>query len=361
MLHAKLSASGSQRWLNCPPSVRLEEQFPDSTSTYAEEGTFMHALAEKQLNQWLGMPVEGKLEESPFFTPEIYEAVCEYTSFVTEKICEIKDGVTVIEKRVDFSRWVPEGFGTADALLVSEGVLEVIDLKGGAGIPVSAVGNSQMRLYALGALDAYDCLFDITTIRMTIVQPRCGGVSTDEMSVEELLEWAETVVRPAAKQAFAGEGEFKAGPHCTWCKAKAVCRERAESNLELLRFELSDPPLLTLEEIADILPKTDALKRWAKDVEEYALKEALKGTEFPGFKLVEGRSVRQYVDEDAVAMVLKGHADVYKPRELLGITAMEKLLGKARFKELLQDLVVKPQGKPSLVPIEDKRLAFDFD
>lgn len=368
--HAMLSASGSSRWLACPPSARLEEQLPEETSEYAAEGRFAHTLAELHLQLYLKTITKRvfnkrlkDLQQSPFYSQEMEDYVQIYTDLAIEKINAArnrsKDALVFLEQRLDFSSWVPEGFGTGDVVIIADGVIEVIDLKYGKGVAVSAEENSQMRLYGLGALHLYDCLYDINTARMTIIQPRLDNVSTEELSTDELTTWGDEYVRPRAELADKGEGEFSAGEHCRFCRVKATCRARAEANLELTRYDFQDPPLLSNEEIAEILFHAEALRIWIKDIQGYALDQAYKhGIKFDGWKLVEGRSSRKYADEESVAQTLmeKGYqADKIFTQSLLGITAMEKFLGKKRFEEILNDLVVKPPGRPTLVPESDKR------
>jgi hypothetical protein len=374
--HAVLSASGSERWLACPPSARLEQEFESNTSIYAEEGRFAHHLAELYLRHYLGVitkeQLNARIEElkkNEFYSQEMEDHVQTYVDIAAEKInaarAKSKDAIVFLEQRLDFSYWVPEGFGTGDLVLVADGVVEVVDLKYGKGVPVSAIGNTQMRLYGLGAFWYYDMLYDIDVVRMTIVQPRLDSISTEELSAAELLKWGNKTVRPIAKLAFDGKGEFVAGEHCRFCKARYTCRARAEANLELAKYEFQDPPLLEQEEIADVLGRATELRSWVADVLDYALVQARDhGAHWPGWKLVEGRSNRKYTDEDAVADTLKGEGykdkDIYE-KVLKGITKMEKLLGKKKFTELLTDaeLVIKPPGKPTLVPESDKRPEID--
>ena len=368
--HAILSASGSHRWLNCPPSAQLEKQFPEESSEYAAEGSFAHSLAELKLRRELGQIVDKtyrrqlkEMEKNEFFSSGLVDYIENYLALVGEHISEArtrsKDAVILLEQRLDFSAWVPEGFGTGDLVIVADGILEVIDLKYGKGVPVSAEDNSQMRLYGLGAVSQFGCLYDIQKVRMTICQPRLDSVSTDEMSMEELLIWAGKYLLPRAKMAHAGEGEYSAGDHCQFCRARYTCRARAEANLELAKMDFQDPALLSDEEIAEVLGRADALQKWAADVLTYALDQAENhGKKWPGWKLVEGRSNRKYTDEDAVARVLTGAGYAEKLiyiRSLLGITAMEKAVGKKRFDELLKGMLIKPPGKPTLVPESDKR------
>lgn len=370
--HAILSASASHRWMTCTPSAQLEQQFPDSKSEYAAEGTFAHALAELRLSRAVANAIKPsaykkKLEEmkkDPLYSTSMEEYIELYVTIVGEKFLEAKkncpDALVLLEQRLDFSDWVPDGFGTGDVIIISDGVLEIIDLKYGQGVPVSATGNTQMRLYALGAINQYGLLYDFDCIRMTIVQPRLDSISSDDISASALLKWGDEYVRPRAQMAIAGEGEFVPGDHCQFCKAKAQCRARAEANLAMARYDFQKPELLTNDEIAEILAEAERLQKWSKDVQEYALDQAVNhGVKFPGWKLVEGRSNRKYSDPEAVAAKLRaeGYSPdvIYRPQELWGITEMQKKLGKKLFEEYLGDLIIKPAGKPTLAPESDKR------
>lgn len=357
--HSILSASSSERWLNCPPSARLCEVYEDKGSDYAAEGTDAHALCEFRLKQALGIPAGNPIENLSWYNEEMEECAAGYAAYVVELLEAAKqtcsDPVVMIEQRVDFSRWVQEGFGTADCILIADGVLNIVDLKFGKGIEISAVRNPQMMLYALGALEIFDGIYDIDTVRMTIFQPRKSNISVDQMDKADLYEWADTELTQKAQLAYEGQGPFSCGEWCRFCKAKAECRERAEANLALARYEFQSPALLDDEEIADILGKVDALTAWASDVKEYALQQAVSGKEWPGWKLVEGRSNRKYTSEAAVAAAVEGAGfDPYE-RKVLGVTAMQKMLGKTRFEELLTPYIEKPQGKPTLVRSSDKR------
>lgn len=366
--HALLSASSAHRWLNCPPSARLCEQFPDKGSDYAQQGTDAHSLCQYKVEKSLGLATKDPTESLDYYDEEMESCTEAYSQFVTERIMKAKetcpDPAVFIEQRLDFSRYVESGFGTGDCVIVADGTLQIIDFKYGLGIMVSAGskeegGNPQMMCYALGALELFDGIYDIETISMTIFQPRRDNVSTFTLSKGELVNWAETVLVPTAKLAYAGEGEFKAGVHCQFCKAKAVCRKRAEYNLELARYDFKMPETLDNTEVAAVLDKVDQLVSWAGDVKEYALQQALSGTAFDGWKVVEGRSNRKYTDDDAVATaVINAGFDPYE-KKLLGITAMTSVLGKKKFQELLGDMISKPQGKPTLVPASDKRPALN--
>lgn len=357
--HAVLSASSSERWLNCPPSARLCEAYEDKGSDYAAEGTDAHALCEFRLKQVLGIPADNPIENLSWYNEEMEDCAAGYAAYVSELLETAKqtcaDLVILIEQRVDFSRWVRDGFGTADCIVIADGVLNICDYKNGQGCLVLAERNPQMMLYALGALEIFDGIYDIDTVRMTIYQPRKSNISVYEMDKADLYEWANSELTQKAQLAYEGQGSFSCGEWCRFCKAKAECRERAEANLALARYDFEEPPLLTDEEIAGILDKVDALTAWATDVKEYALQQAVSGTAFPGWKLVEGRSNRKYTSEAAVAAAVEGAGfDPYE-RKVLGVTAMQKMLGKTRFEELLAPYIEKPQGKPTLVRSSDKR------
>lgn len=360
--HALLSASSSKRWLNCTPSARLEEQFPsDNGSVYAEEGTAAHALAEHKLKRSLKR--RSKRPVSDYDCDEMEECTDEYLTYAMEQIelakQNCKDPVILIEQHLDYSAYVPEGFGTGDLLIVADGTLTVIDLKYGKGVAVDAERNPQMMLYGLGALELFDAIYDIDTVRMIIYQPRLESVSTWEISVEDLKKWTEEVLIPKAQLAINGEGDFQCGAWCRFCKAKNTCRARAEEYLKLAQMEFRPPAFLTDEEIAEVLKVADELAKWSADVYAFATDEAIThGKQWSGFKLVEGRSNRKYTDEEEVAEVAKaaGYTDIYK-KSLIGITEMEKLLGKKKFAEILGKLVYKPQGKITLVTESDKREA----
>ena len=361
--HAVLSASSSDRWLNCPPSARLCEAYEDKGSDYAAEGTDAHTLCEYRLKQALGIPAEDPIENLSWYNEEMEECAAGYTAYVVELLETAKqtcsDPVVMIEQRVDFSRWVQEGFGTADCILIADGVLNIVDYKHGKGVEVNAEGNTQLSLYSLGALEIFDGIYDIDRVCVHIFQPRKSNVVSFMMDKADLYQWADTELTEKAQLAYEGQGSFSCGEWCRFCKAKAECRERAEANLALARYEFQSPALLDDEEIADILGKVDALTAWASDVKEYALQQAISGKEWTGWKLVEGRSNRKYTSEAAVATTVEGAGfDPYE-RKVLGVTAMQKMLGKTRFEELLAPYIEKPQGKPTLVPESDKRPAMN--
>ena len=357
--HAILSASSAHRWLNCTPSVKICETFGDKPSEYAAEGTEAHELCEYKLKTALGMEADDPTPKLSRFNDEMDECATGYASYVLEQVNEASktcsDPKVLIEQRVDFSRWVPEGFGTADCVIIADRTLRVVDYKHGLGVLVEAEMNPQMMCYALGALEIFDALYDISKVSMTIYQPRRENISTFEISRDELLTWADKVLKPAAKLAFEGKGEFYCGEWCGFCKAKHRCRARAEENLLMARHEFKLPALLDDIEIEVILSKVDELTSWASDVKDYALQSALGGKSWTGWKLVEGRANRRYTDEnEVIKAVCEAGFDPFE-KKVLGITAMQKLLGKTKFEKLLSAYIEKPQGKPTLVPESDKR------
>ena len=361
--HAVLSASGSHRWLNCTPSARLELEFENTGSEAAREGTAAHALCEHKLKRALHM--RSRRPVSDYDSDEMEECTDAYVDFVMEQyeaakqVCE--DPVILIEQRLDFSCYVPDGFGTGDCLIISDDRLHIIDFKYGMGVLVEAEGNPQMKLYALGALAVYDALYDIREVSMTIFQPRRENVSTWAIPVEDLKAWAENELKPRAKMAYDGEGEYLPGEWCTFCRAAVRCRARAEEKLKLAQTEFRMPPLLTDAEIEDILAVLPDLTKWANEIAAYALDAALNhGKEWNGFKVVEGRSVRKYRDEAAVAEAAKeaGYKDIYR-QSLIPLTEMQRLMGKDRFEEILGGLITKAPGRPTLVPKSDRRPAMN--
>ena len=359
--HAVLSASSSKMWMSCPPSALLNAAVNDTPSEYAKQGTAAHLWAETKVKRILGQNLKDPTDSAEYYDAEMAECTDSYAQYVSEQIEKAKqrcsDPIVLVEQRVDFSRWVPDAYGTADLVIVSDDVLSIIDLKYGVGVPVDAENNSQMMCYALGALELFDGIYDIGKISMTIFQPRRENISTYEISKAELLEWADTKLAPAADLASKGEGEFHAGEHCRFCKVKATCRKRAEYNLELAQYDFKMPDVLEDAEIEMILSKVDDLVSWASDIKEYALLQAVNGKQWNDWKVVEGRSNRKYTDEVLVADTVKNAGfDPYE-HKILGITAMTKLLGKNKFEDLLGGFIEKPKGKPTLVPMSDKRPA----
>lgn len=366
--HAYLSASASHRWLACPPSAKLCANILDQASEYAQQGTDCHELCAYLVEKALGKDVIDPTENLTYYDTEMQNCAEEYRNYVLEQIEAAKkfckDPQVMIEQRLDFSRWVENGFGTGDCVIVADEILQIIDYKHGLGILVSAGdnehgGNSQMMCYALGALEVFGDIYDINQIKMTIFQPRRDNISTYTISKEDLLKWADEVLAPTAQLAYVGKGEFNAGDHCTFCKVKATCRKRAEYNLELAKYDFKMPATLDDTEIAAILEKVDEMISWGNDIKDYALQQAQSGVHFEGWKIVEGRSNRKYTDENAVADTVKDAGfDPYE-KKLLGITSMSTLLGKKKFEELLGGLIYKPPGKPTLVPESDKRPAMN--
>ena len=365
--HARLNASSSHRWEHCPPSVKLSEQFADIPSPYAEEGTFLHELCEMKLHRYLGdMTAEAvdstyaALKDNEYYTEEAESVTDEYVSFCIETIEAVRlscsDPLILVEHRLDYSEYVPEGFGTGDLIIVADGVLEIVDFKGGRGVRVEADHNSQLMLYALGALLEFDPLYDVRTIRMNIIQPRLNNFSAFEMTADELLDWAEHVIKPKALLAYEGKGEFCAGDWCRFCKARHVCRTRSEYFMRLAARDFKQPDLLTDEEIADILPVAESLNNWVADLIAYATQQAVDGKQWPGYKLVAGRSVRRYTSEAEVikAATNAGYTDIYKTT-LLSVGDLEKRLGRKTFNDVLGKYIVKPIGSPTLVPESDPR------
>ncbi|KYG28205.1 DUF2800 domain-containing protein [Alkalihalobacillus trypoxylicola] len=357
--HAILSASGAHRWMNCTPSARLELEFDDKSGEAAAEGTAAHALSEHKLRKALRMQSDKPV--SQYDSDEMDKFTDEYVEFVLEIIEQVKqdcnDPLVLIEQRLDFSTYVPDSFGTGDCLIIADGTLHIIDFKYGQGVLVSAEENPQMKLYSLGALELFDGIYDIGEVSMTIYQPRRENVSTSTVSKESLYQWADEILKPKAELAFTGDGNYCPGEWCQFCRAAVKCRARAEEKMKLAVFEFTLPPLLSDEEIAEILSSLGDLTNWANDIMAYAANAAINhGKEWPGFKVVTGRSNRKYTNEKAVAEAVKkaGYQDIFR-QSLITITQMEKLLGKKRFNEILGGLVKKPPGKPVLVPVSDKR------
>ena len=360
--HAILSASSSHRWLNCSPSARLEQEFEDRETEAAAEGTAAHALCEHKLRRALKLQSRRK-PISKYDCDEMDLHTDNYVQFVLETLAEARqhcaDPLINIEQRLDFSCYVPDGFGTGDCIIISDKTMHVIDFKYGQGVLVKAEQNPQMMLYALGALRLFDSLYDIDEVAMTIYQPRRENISTWTIAVDDLKAWAENELVPKARLAYEGKGEYLPGPWCTFCKAAVKCRARAEEKLRLAQYEFARPPLLTDAEIEDILDKLSDLTSWANEIMAYAQDAALnQGKQWRGWKVVEGRSNRKYSNEEAVieAANAAGYHDIFR-KSLIPLTEMEKLMGKQEFHDILGGLIVKPAGKPTLVPVSDKRPA----
>lgn len=396
--HAVLSASSSKQWLHCPPSARLQENFPNDSSVYAEEGTWAHELGEYKIKKYLHE--RKKRPQSEFLTEEIDQATDVYADFVISIIEEMKrngsEPLCLVEERLDFSHIVPDGFGTGDMVIIGKdedgcGLLHICDYKNGKGVFVDADHNSQMMLYAIGALNAYGYIYGIETVRMSVIQPRLENISTFEMAAEDLRAWGESI-RPIAKMAFEGKGEQHPGDWCRFCRAKPVCKACMEEALSLAREEFLDleegalseqveetdataayspdgsapvfrsPGLVSFQELVKVLPTLNRISSWIESVFAFVSGEAINhGVPVEGYKVVEGRSRRVFTDTKAVAdtAVQNGYTDIYK-QELLSLTEFEKMMGKKKFTEILGEFVAKPPGKLALVPESDPRPAVDL-
>ena len=398
-VHALLSASSSKQWLHCPPSVRLQENFPNESSVYAEEGTFAHEVCEYKVRKYLKERVKRPQSEE-YDTEEIEQITDVYAEFVISIIEQMKENgcepLAFVEERVDYSHIAPSGFGTADMLIIGKdekgrGILHVCDFKTGAGVFVDADHNSQMMLYAIGALAAYGFLYDIEIVRMSIIQPRLDNISTFECSRQELEDWGESI-KPIAKLAYEGKGEQHPGDWCRFCRAKPVCKACADEALALCREDFLDldagafddtaeesdmtapyeadtqtavfkqPGLIPISELAEILPTLNRISSWIEAVFAFVSSEAINhGVPIPGYKVVEGRSKRVFTDTKAVVdtAVQNGYTDLYK-QTLITLTEFEKMMGKKKFNELLGEYVAKPPGKLALVPESDPREPVDL-
>ena len=368
--HALLSPSSASRWLNCTAAPHLEADMPDVSSGFAVEGTLAHAYCAKKLKTFLGLPTEHEDKEiaelADYHTGEMDEYTDAYATIVIEKYNAARaitpDAQLLVETRLDFSEHIPDSFGTADAIIIADGTMDVIDFKYGKGVSVSAFKNPQMQIYALGAYDKFSFEYRIDRVRMTIIQPRIDNLSDYELSVSDLMAWTDEVLTPRAREAFSGKGTQTPGEWCRFCKVKSRCRALANQSLKTT-LEKPDPQLLNPQELADVLPKLETIKIWLTGIEEYALHTALSGTAVPGWKVVEGRSTRKITNPTAVSDALSGAGIgrdlIYKPQELLPITELEKLVGKKQFAALCAQWISKPQGKPTLVPESDKRQAIN--
>lgn len=374
--HALLSASSASRWINCPPSARLCEAIPEEPSKYAEEGTLAHQMCEVKLNAFVVPSSKrsittklNKIKKNEMYSPEMDGHTDTYVDYVKKIALSFPVKATVaVEKQVDYSNYAPEGFGTADCIIVYGEDLYVIDFKYGQGVPVSAENNPQLKLYALGALNIYSMFYPIETVHFAIVQPRLNNLSEWSMPIEALRDWGKHI-KPTAQLAFKGEGEYSSGEHCRFCKIKATCRKRAENNLELVKHQFAKPvplakkdePTITDSEVGSILQTAKDLKKWVEDLEKYALKAILEGKQVDGWKAVEGRGSRNWnADTDVITQRLSAlgyPAEMAFERKILSVAQLEKVIKKNDF-ENISDLVEKTQGKPTLAPITDKRSAF---
>jgi hypothetical protein len=367
--HALLSASGASRWIACSPSARLEESFENKSSSFAEEGTLAHEFAELMLKNQTGLLLDTEFEgeiaphrKNKFYSEELEGYVQKHVDYVIEQFTEAKrltpDAVLLIETKVDITHLIEEGFGTCDVIIIADGVLEVIDLKYGMGVRVEAQENKQLMLYGSGALEAYDILYDIHTVRLTITQPRLDSISSWEISADDLRKWGEEVVKPAAIKAYAGEGEQVTGDHCKFCRASARCKAQADLALSTAQEAFREPQLLTDDELVGIYAKIPNIDAWLKKVSAYMYEEALEGKKWSGYKLVDGQNRRAWSDEEEARRILKiDYVDewILTEPKLKGITEIEKLVGKKEFNALLGDVVMHKKTSPSLVPESDKR------
>lgn len=369
--HALLSPSSAHRWLHCTASARLEAQAPDRDTEFAQEGTLAHSICSRKLKEYLHQDTTYDEWEAKslqhLYQPEMEEHTDTYRDIVLAKLAEARehtrDALLMVEKRLYFSAYVPDAFGTADAIIIADDLMEVIDFKYGKGVRVDAYENPQMMIYALGAYSTFDFEYNIRRVKMTIVQPRLDNVSEYEISVNALITWASTTLMPKSREAYRGDGTLMPGEWCQFCKVKGTCKELAQASLGAMKRH---PDVLTItkaEMERDILPLLPTFKTWLSGVEDYALQQALSGVRYDGFKVVEGRSVRRIADPAKAEAALKGAGyapdDYLKPQELKTITDLEKVIGKKTFAALLGDCVEKPQGKPTLVPITDKRPEFN--
>ena len=369
--HAILSPSSAHRWLACPPSAMLEQQFPDRRSESADEGTFAHSWAENELQGFIENIGEDeyakrqkRLKTNTYYSPGLEDYVSDYVESVIRHYLDAsqrdKDAALLLEQPLDCSRWVPDGFGHGDAVVIADGEMTILDLKYGQNVKVTARENPQLRLYALGAYQTFSCVYEIDRVTVVIVQPRNGGETSETLSVEELLSWGERLHR-IANLAIQGKGDFKAGAHCRFCRARNRCKALADYNMELSsKYKNADAELLTDEAVAEILGRADEIVNWVNSIKAFALQEAVdNGKRWPGYKLVEGRSTRHLSDEKkAVALLTKAgftEDQIYKPREVQGFTALEKVVGKRKLDALLKEVIIKPPGAPKLAPESDKR------
>lgn len=374
--HALLSASGASRWLNCTPSARLEDTFPDSgSSSFAEEGTLAHEfadiglrLADGQITQEAYNKLQTEFKTNEHYSPEMDVEVAKYVDFIMEEYLAAKKRtpgtILSVEEKLDLTRWVPDGFGTNDAVIISDGVLDIYDLKYGKGIRVDADDNPQLKLYGLGALDIHELSYDIHTVRLNIIQPRLDHFSCWEISVEDLIKWGDHTVKPTAAKADQGKGVQKAGDWCKWCKAKATCATLASVNVKLAKNDFADPRTLSDDQVLEVFNKIPLLVMWSEAVKKYVFETAKDGKVWPGYKMVAGRSARKWTDEELVKARLLDN--LFEPSEytnvkLKGIGDIEKLVKKSNFYDVLGDLVIKPAGAPTLVKADDKRPAIGLE
>lgn len=369
--HALLSASGSHKWLNCPGSARLEAEYEDPQTSYSKEGSLAHSIGELKLQKLFTRMNKStytrrlnKLKQQEMYQAEMEHCTDVYRDYVQEIAMSYEaEPYVEVERKLDYSEYAPEGFGTADCIVVGENTLHVVDYKHGKGVEVSAGNNPQMMLYAIGAIKEFDWIYDVKTVILHIVQPRRENISRWETTAKSLQEWGENTVKPAAQKAFDGVSEYVPGEYCSksFCKARHSCRYRAKPYEAMQDFQGVFPTSLSPSEISRYLKMTEGLEKWASELREYAKKKILEGVAIPAFKVVEGSSRRTFRDVDTAIEILKKHqydeAMLYE-RKPLTLAQMEKVVGKAEFMQLLADEIVKPTGKPTLVLESDQRKPF---
>lgn len=382
-VHSPLSASSAYAWIACAQYLKMLQAFPDEDSKYAAAGTLAHAIAEFKARTYFLEPTSKraynaklkKLQQDPAYDSEMDAATDIYLDELKEQALSFKEKPFIaMEQRVEYSEYAPDGFGTADCIMIGEGRIHVNDYKNGSGVPVAAEWNAQMMLYALGALQTFRPIYGdaIKTARLTIIQPHAGGVKSWEISVEELEKWGRETVIPAAQRALAGTDPATPGAHCRFCRGKARCRERIKDVLSLEQYGCATPagkvppapegPYITDEEVADALIRGETLVSWYNSLKDYALDACMRGRTIPGFKAVEGRSLRAWTDTDVAMRTLqeRGIAEaVLYERKPVTVAALEKVVGKKAYAETVADLVTTPPGKPTLVPESDKRPAIN--
>lgn len=369
--HSKISPSSAKRWMACPKSVALSEQFEQTTSIYAEEGTLAHSIGELEIRfamQWINKfryeIALTELKHSPHYNKEMHEYAKGYADYILNQYykarAEHPEAQLFIERKLSLDKWMPSQFGTGDACIAYSNTLDIYDLKFGKGVKVEADNNEQLRIYALGWLDLLEDIINPTIIRYTIYQPRIDNIVSEIVTCESLIAWGENEVKPKALLALNGEGNYAPGEHCKFCPAKGACAVYAKNCLETIEpYEFANPDLLDATSIAVILDKSAVIRDWLNAVETYALEESVKGNlKIPGYKLVEGRSNRKWADESKASETLAATGidkNTYLVTKLKSITELEKEMGKAMFNELLSEHVIKPQGAPTLVHESDKR------
>ena len=360
-VHAKLNPSAAARWLACPPSVALTQGMKEEPSPYAMEGTQAHAIAEQKLRKYINKSRKKIVCEDK----DMDGYTDDYRDYVIEQFNEAKKAdpaaMLFIEERLDYSEWAKNGSGTGDAVIIADGTCHILDFKYGAGDPVSAIENPQCRLYALGAINEYGMIYDFNKVKTHIFQPRKNSISTEELTVDELIAWGETVVRPAAELADKGEGEFNPGEkQCRWCLAKDTCKARAKKNLQIFIDGDNDPATMSLEEIAKLLPHIKEIEAWCKDIKTYALDQMLKGEQIKGYKLVEASAKRKIIDEEGLKQELREHGyEDEDTMKLKSLSDLEKLVGKKEFAILSAGHVERPKGSPAIAPLNDKRKLYE--